>query len=80
MRGESMCKRAPIAYPHAGTLRGPACVHAVISLFIIIIKIVHEVQKDRIRQKKGQNNQHVHKWYAMNLQDKLQVSITVVID
>jgi len=30
-------------------------------IFIIIIKIVHEVQKDRIRQKKGQNNQHVHK-------------------
>ena len=25
-------------------------------IIIIIIKIVHEVQKDRIEQKKGQNN------------------------
>ena len=33
----------------------------IIIIIIIIIKIVHEVQKDRIRQKKGQNNQHVHK-------------------
>ena len=33
----------------------------LLGLIIIIIKIVHEVQKDRIRQKKGQNNQHVHK-------------------
>ena len=33
----------------------------IIIIIIIIIKIVHGVQKDRIRQKKGQNNQHVHK-------------------
>ena len=33
----------------------------IIIIIIIIIKIVHEVQKDRIRQKKRQNNQHVHK-------------------
>ena len=26
-------------------------------IIIIIIKIVHEVQKDRIRQKKGQNKE-----------------------
>ena len=36
-------------------------IHIIIIIIIIIIKIVHEVQKDRIRQKKGQNNQHVHK-------------------
>ena len=35
--------------------------HPLSVIIIIIIKIVHEVQKDRIRQKKGQNNQHVHK-------------------
>jgi len=32
-----------------------------IIIIIIIIKIVHEVQKDKRRQKKGQINQHVHK-------------------
>jgi len=32
-------------------------------IIIIIIKIVHEVQKDRIRQKKGQNNYLVNKDY-----------------
>jgi len=37
-----------------------------IIIIIIISKIVHEEQKVRIRQKKGQNNQHVHKWHAMN--------------
>jgi len=29
-------------------------------IIIIIIKIVHEVQKDRIRQKKGQNMEMKH--------------------
>jgi len=30
-------------------------------LLLLLLKIVHDVQKDRIRQKKRQNNQHVHK-------------------
>ena len=37
-----------------------------ILLLLLLLKIIHKVQKDRIRQKKRQNNQHVHKWHAMN--------------